>query len=328
MAIPLQAEQLALYRHSLEKAGWYLRPKPGALKIEGADRVQFIQRQSTNDVRKLTPERAIQTVLTSPTARILDVLTLMLDGDAILAATLPGLGNQTYQFLKSRIFFMDKVNLSDASASYAQIELAGPQAAGLLRQAGFAAGEKLDEVRRTALNGGDVFAVRQAGWSEEGYLLLANEPAVAPLVEALQTGGAAKLDETTYQTLRIEAGLPAPGAELSESFTPLEANLELMISSAKGCYTGQEIIARQVTYDKITQRLCGISLEQAAAPGSKVLVDGKNAGEISSYACSPDFGHIALAVLKKPAFEPGKNLLVLDGEQSIHGVVSQLPFRR
>lgn len=327
MVISLDTEQTALHRRSKETAGWYLRPAPGLLIIEGADRVQFLQRQSTNDVRSLNPEQAVSTVLTSPTARILDVLTLIMEGESIRAVTLPGLGQQTYRFLHSRIFFMDKVNLSDISAQSTQIELAGPLAAGLLTRAGIAAGSELEAVRRNSLNGGEVTAIQQESWNGKGYLLLANQPAAAQLIEMLRTSAAVKLDEDTYQVLRIEAGLPASGTELSEDYTPLETNLARLISNAKGCYTGQEVLARQVTYDKITQHLCGLRLERPAAPGSKVQIDGHTVGEVRSSACSPEFGSIALAVLKKPASNPGSNVSVLDAEQIIAGQVSQLPFQ-
>lgn len=327
MVFSLDREQAALHRRSKLTAGWYLRPAPGLFIIEGADRVQFLQRQSTNDVRSLNPERAVSTVLTSPTARILDVLTLIMDEESIRAATLPGLGQQTYRFLHSRIFFMDKVSLTDVSAHYTQIELAGPLAAGLLIQAGIAAGDELDAVRLTSLNGGEITAIQQESWNGKGYLLLANQPAAAQLVDLLRTSAAVELDEATYQVLRIEAGLPAPGTELSEDYTPLETNLTRLISNTKGCYTGQEVIARQVTYDKITQHLCGLRLERTAAPGSKVQMDGRMVGEVRSSACSPVFGPIALAVLKKPACDPGSKVSVLDAERIIAGQVSPLPFQ-
>jgi folate-binding protein YgfZ len=101
--------------------------------------------------------------------------------------------------------------------------------------------------------------------------------------------------------MRVEAGLPAAGAELSEDYTPLEAGLAAAISSTKGCYTGQEVLARQITYDKVTQHLCGLRLTRRAQPGGRVWApDGSPVGRVTSAATSPRFGEIALAVVKRP----------------------------
>jgi folate-binding protein YgfZ len=136
------------------------------------------------------------------------------------------------------------------------------------------------------------------------------------------------LEDEDYSILRIEAGLPAAEAELSEDYTPLEAGLQSAISSTKGCYTGQEVVARQLTYDKVTQHLCGLRLEQRTQPGERLwAADGSRAGKITSAASSPLFGEIALAVVKRPFHQPGERLGVGETlETSAQAQVVALPF--
>jgi folate-binding protein YgfZ len=120
----------------------------------------------------------------------------------------------------------------------------------------------------------------------------------------------------------MEAGVPGPGAEISEAYTPLEAGLAHLVADNKGCYTGQEVLARQTTYDKVTRRLAGIKLKALVAPGAEVLAAGKPAGVITSAGSSPRFGPVALAILRRPHHEPGTSVEI----GGIHGQVISLPF--
>ena len=160
-----------------------------------------------------------------------------------------------------------------------------------------------------------------------GIQLLLPTGSTAALLDALVLAGFAALDETQYDLLRIEAGLPASGRELSQEYTPLETGLAGGISESKGCYTGQEIIARQITYDKVTQRLCGVRLEQPAPTGQRLWVDGRPAGTLTSTAISPRFGAIALAVAKRPYDQPGTHVLVGEtAESGQTGLIAPIPF--
>ena len=118
---------LSAYESALETSASYILQKSGLLKITGEDRLEFFQRQTSNDVGLLKSGKALLTVLTSPTARILDVLYLYQDAESIYALTLPRQAAETANFLKSRIFFMDQVTVEDESESTAQIDLLGPE---------------------------------------------------------------------------------------------------------------------------------------------------------------------------------------------------------
>ncbi|HZD57192.1 MAG TPA: glycine cleavage T C-terminal barrel domain-containing protein [Anaerolineales bacterium] len=314
------------YEAALSGSAFYPQAEAGYLRIGGPDRQSFLQRQSTNDVGLLSAERSVTTVLTSATARILDVLTLIAEPEAIGAITLPGLAAATTRFLQSRIFFMDQVTVEDASGEFAQIDLMGPKAAQTLLQLGLERVPSEDEMAVGDISRTGVLILSQ---QKLGYRLLVAAEQAERISAIMLEGGAAQLAPEHYAVIRVEVGLPAAGHELTEDYTPLETGLAWAISNDKGCYTGQEVIARQITYDKITRQLVGLKLGEEAKSGDKVwtLEGNKSVGNITSIASSPCFGHIALAVIKKPYYEPETKVLIGDLGAAIQGTVTTLPFR-
>jgi folate-binding protein YgfZ len=305
-------------------AAYYLLPNPGCLHLGGDDRLGYLQRQTTNDVRLLEPGQAVLTVLTTPAARILDVLTLLNEPDAIRALTLPGFAEKTARFLKSRIFFMDKVSLEDQSAAFSQVELLGEEAAaliGLPEKPAVGAAAPLNAIHPAAR------AIFQHPAFGAGWRILLPVEALPALQALFLQAGAPQLDPASYQLLRLESGLASAGSEWNEQYTPYETGLQAAVSTGKGCYTGQEVLARQVTYDKITQTLVGLRLSEEAQPGMRLWDGDRVAGVITSAGCSPRFGAIALGVVKRPLNEPGSRL-AFGAEQPEAGLaeVTALPF--
>jgi tRNA-modifying protein YgfZ len=138
--------------------------------------------------------------------------------------------------------------------------------------------------------------------------------------------GIKELNRSEYEILRVEAGLPSAQHELSEEYSPLEVNLESAISDKKGCYTGQEVIARQMTYDKVTRRLVGLLLGEEIPLGAQLRGEGKPVGVITSTVLSSRYGPIALSIIKRPYNQPGTELIVDVGESKLVARVTQLPF--
>jgi folate-binding protein YgfZ len=270
----------------------------------------------------------VLTVLTSPAARILDVLYVFQDDQELGALTLPGGAAATSRYLKSRIFFMDKVEVVDQSEQCVRLLLVGPQA---LRLAQALTGE-------TRLPANAISLAHTAGFSAHllvpepfflpGLALLVAASHLGQALDWLEAQGAVALSPAAYHCLRVEAGLPEVGFELSEEYTPLEAGLSGAVADDKGCYTGQEIIARQVTYDKVTQQLCALRLAQPAQPGERLWAQGKLVGKVTSTAGSPRFGPLALGMVKRPYFAVGSALRVGAEETSASAAtVIQAPWR-
>ncbi len=135
-------------------------------------------------------------------------------------------------------------------------------------------------------------------------------------------------DDETYNILRVEAGLPAAGLELTEDVNPWEAGLDDLVSLHKGCYNGQEVVARLNTYDKVKQRLRGLKLETPLPLGVRATLqcDGKNAGFLSSSALSPQFGAIGLGFVRKNFLAPGTKLQIESDGETQDATVADWPF--
>jgi folate-binding protein YgfZ len=312
------------YQAAISGSAFYLWENPGFLHIHGADQRTFLQRQTTNDLQGLNTSGCLVTVLTNPAARILDVLTLLVESDGLLVITLPGRGGSTFNYLRSRIFFNDKVTIDNTSQEMALIDLIGPESGSLFAQMGIGPAPVENTVVSTERDGGSLIGFVQHGL---GYRLACQARHLPDLLATLEKKGTVQLSFDTYELLRIEAGVPAGGLELTDEYTPLEAGLGWAISAAKGCYTGQEVIARQITYDKVTRHLAGLNLDQATQVGEGIFStdEDRQVGMITSAAVSPRLGPIALAILRRPYNEPGSQVAVGKNEGSLATVVS-LPF--
>ena len=293
------------YRAALEGAAFYVVPNSGKLKIGGETREDYIQRQTSNDLRLLSPSRAVQTILPSPVGRIYEVLTLIDAGDTIEMLTQPGHGPGLANYFQKRIFFSDRVTFQDASKEWVQIEIHGPEAAGLLSGWGAAVPLEVDGVALGSWKSMDYQAVALKGFSGDLHFLL-----VLPTNEhhtftaMFLASNIPQLSGETREILRVERGL-AGDPEFTDAYTPFEVGLERLVSSEKGCYTGQEVLARQVTYDKVVKTLIRLTADRAITPGRKLAVDGRHVGEVTSAAFSPRKGHLALGIVRKPYDEPG-----------------------
>lgn len=297
------------------------RPEAGPLVLTDADRSDFLHRMTTNNINALKPGQSAVTVLTSPTARILYVFSVICRPNELWLLPAPGQTTALERHLRGQIFFMDKVKVRNASVDYSRLRLMGPQAGELLGRIGLAPGS-LTEGGWVEQEG--VFALKQTEYDIPGYELLTPVANVEAFMARLQAVGALALEnDAVYQAHRVELGRPATGAELTDAYNPLEAGLAWTCADNKGCYTGQEIIARQVTYDKITKTLVGLRSAQPLAVGADLIAERRNAGVVTSVTYSPTLqAPIALAIVKKPHHTPGTHLMA--GEQSVQ--VVELPF--
>ena len=316
----------SLFTDGQTNTAFYEQEKPGYVRIAGDDRYAFLQRQTTNDINLLSPERSLVTVLTSPAGRILDVLWVIDENEAFGVLTLPGQGKQTFNFLSSRIFFMDKVSLVDASQEICQIDLLGPGASEFFCELGAIRSPQDNEILTIKIA---QVPVRILFQRNTGHHLLIPKESCHQVLNELENNGAAPLSPESYEIIRIETGLPAAGHELTEDYTPLETGFQWTVSDNKGCYTGQEVIARQVNYDKITRQLVGLLMSDVSQIGDILYPLDKEqpVGKITSIALSQRFGTIALAIVKRPFHQPGNELVTHGEDQSITAATTALPFQ-
>jgi folate-binding protein YgfZ len=314
------------YQAALEGAAYFVQPQSGLLRLTDRGRVDFLQRQTTNDLRSLSADRVVSTVLTSPIAHIIDVFSIMDEGESLSVVSLPGRAAETVKFLRARIFFTDKVRVEDISADNVQILLVGPHVNKILEGLGIqipAPGHLI----RCELAGKPVTIIGQETQAGVECRLIAPVTASKAITEVLEAANAVSLDAETVEILRVETGQPGPQSELVDSYTPLEVGLGKFISDSKGCYTGQEVITRQITYDKVTKNMVGTKIDSPAAVGAELNVDGKSAGTLTSSINSPRFGRIGLAVVRRQYAEIGTKFSVMGKDDStIDGEIVSLPF--
>ncbi len=319
----------------------FARIDRGVIRGVGADRLDLLHRLSTNAVKDLRPGRETATILTSDKGRIVEVTRVVALDDALLLLQLGAEAEPVRAWL-DKYTIMDDFTTEDVSDRFSPVGVYGERARDLIASlfgveppdaGAFAIGEG---------TAGRTLILRDQRLSGAGaFLLLVDREAIEEVVAGLIEGGATEIGEGTLGTLRVEAGVPAFGAELSERYNPLEAGLTQYISFTKGCYIGQEVIARLDTYDKVQRHLVGIVLEEGAdipSEGEVELFDpheGKKVGTLTSAAWSPDLGRmIALGYVRAQHAVPGLDVVLRyagsdgSGEQITGpvGIITKLPF--
>ena len=313
--IPLDyGDQRAELDAALQTAVLLDRSHEGRILLNGADRLSLVNRMSTNDVHALPPKSGAPTIFTNPNARILFRALCCQTTDELLLITGAGQGAALAQYLRRNTFYGDRVGIEDICARTAQFALHGPKAKAVLASLQtdlldlppFAsstlglADYSVTVIRRTPIAGGH--------W----VLLCSINDAPALFRHLLKMGAAHGLipaGSLTYNSLRIRAGRPA-GLELSSDYLPLEVGLWDEVSFIKGCYTGQEILARMESRGRLAKILVKVSMSAFIQSPAPVYADGKLVGTLTSSVHAADGEVYALAVIKLRNAEPGTGLTV------------------
>ncbi len=294
----------------------------GRIEIAGGDRVRYLHNQSTNDFQRLQAGEGGDTVFVTSTARTLDLAAVYVLEDRFLVLTSPQRRQQILAWLDRYIFPMDKVTLKDCTADTAAFSLIGPESRALLTAFNLPVPEGPDGQHVLgALGDASVRIAVGSGLATPGYTLICGVQDGATLWQALVEAGAVPCGDRVWEQLRIEQGRPAPDHELTEDYNPLEAGLWHTISFNKGCYIGQETIARLDTYKGVKQQLWGLRLSQSVEPGTPILLNEEKVGLVTSVTETSE-GTIGLAYVRTKA--GGAGLSVRAGE-AIAEVV-EIPF--
>ncbi|MBW4583097.1 MAG: folate-binding protein [Tildeniella nuda ZEHNDER 1965/U140] len=283
----------------------------GRIELSGDDRLNFLHNQSTNDFKRLKPGDGCDTVFVTSTARTIDLATAYVLEDAILILVSPNRRMHLLQWLDRYIFFGDKVTLTDVTEQTSTFSVIGSDSSKLLKQLGIDAlsNQPYASHRLIRLAGQAVQIAVGSGLALEGYTLTMDTSAASSVWRVLMEAGAVLLGEHAWERLRIEQGRPAPDHELTEDYNPLEAGLWQTLSFDKGCYIGQETIARLDTYKGVKQQLWGIRLQSIAAPGTIITIGDEKVGTLTS-STETDQGTFGLAYIRTKAGGAGLHVQV------------------
>lgn len=314
---PLEELQAALHRCVL-----FDRSGLGRLVARGADILDLLHRLSTADLKGLKSGEGRPTVLTTGKGRIVSRLFVQhLGEDGVFLGCGEGEAQAVNEHL-TRFTFAEKTELSDQTGSTFQFALSGPRAGAVY------------EDRAGLIAEPSVHWLAQDGLSTAGYSVVGPKGSAEPIWEALVAAvgrhGGLPAGSRTAEAWRILRGIPAAGHELTLDHNPLEAGLLEAVSFDKGCYVGQEVVARLQNYDKIARGIRGVRFEPEAAvplPGARLFADGREVGKLTSVTLPADRDHaIGLAYVKRTAGEDPLSLSLdsADAPRSAHSV--PLPF--
>jgi aminomethyltransferase len=302
-------------------AGIFRRTDRGVIAVGGSDRVRFLQGQLTNDVASLDSaggHAACPALLLTREGRIVadfhviareDVFWLETDIAAIQSAIAR----------LEKFVIADDVAIADASEAIARLSVEGARAMAVVSEAAGITGIALApaDVATLRIGGVGVVAGAWGSGSEPGVQLFVARADEAAVLDALREAGtkhgALDADLAALDVLRVEAGFPRFGAELGRDTLPAELGLvERWVSFTKGCYTGQEVVARMHSRGRVGHRMIGIVLDgcDLPQPHAEVHAHGSRVGEVTSVARSSRVGAVALGIVRHGFDAPGTPLEV------------------
>ena len=322
---PASPEELSQsYNHAQSGCVIIDRSEVGRIWAQGADRLNLLHRLSTNDLNGMLLHEGRPTVLTNPVGRIVDLLFVLNLDERALLLTSPDKSEAVQQWLRRFIFFQDDVELQEATSELKQFGLYGAQASAVASRLRNTTAEI--SPHHALLLEKNTYVLRGASPAGLGYDLIAPPLPMENLIAIALDAGAIMAPSELYELLRVEAGLPGAGHEIETTFIPLEVGLRKAVSFSKGCYTGQEIIARMDSRGKLAKTMVGLRSQQQLRPGAALRTDNGSVGVVTSCVYSPRLGWIGIGLVKPAMAASGSELAVGDSEPALQATVTGLPF--
>ena len=300
------------YRAATEAVAVHDASYVGRLKATGRDVLDLLNRMSTNQVLSLQPGQGAPTILTTDRGRILDLIAVVNTGDYILLITSPGNQQRIIDWL-DKYTIMEDVAVQDVTSSATLLSVLGPGSQAALEAiSGVALGEvSAYHTVTVAIGGQEVRLIRRPLGGLPSFDLLVSPDGAPGVWQALVESGATPMGVEAMDAVRVRYGVPYYGREMGEAFNPLEAGLIGSIDFAKGCYIGQEVIARLDTYHKVQRALVTLRFAPDAqvAEGMNLRRGEQRVGVVTSVARIPKTGEvIGLGYVRAEAAAVGARL--------------------
>ncbi|MCX7877541.1 MAG: hypothetical protein N2510_02745 [Ignavibacteria bacterium] len=299
----------------------YIRSGFGVLKFLGNDRLDLINRLSTNDVSTLKKSTVLKTIITNEKGRIVDLITLFCFDEYILSLVSDVYRIKLIEHLE-RYTVMDDFTCEDLSSSYEVILMFSGDDETIK---GYISGN-IDKDESFCITDKYIITTKPDDMMN-CYMLIYPKSYEDKISETLK--GCTELTEKEYEEIRVESGIPSAGKEITDEVNPLECGLKKYISFTKGCYIGQEVIARLDSYDKISRQLVGIKANSSfsADKETKIIKEGHECGYVTSYALSEKYGHIGMGFIKTALFDLSGNYYIRFNQTEIPAEIVHLPFK-
>jgi folate-binding protein YgfZ len=277
----------------------------GKVAVSGPDALDLLNRISTNDLQYLAVGTMCDTVFASPKGRLIDFCRVINSGDDLI---LIGSFFNVDHLLDwiNRFIILEDVQVLDVSDDYSWLTLIGPHSKMFLGQLAMKTVIGNEEAIWLEINNINFPVLKNTNFKFPAYnFFFKNEEAwsiVPILLEHLNDFKGNLIGEVAFQTIRVESGMPDWGTEITQDYNPHEARLTHAISFTKGCYTGQEVIARLDTYDKVQKHLMIVELSEKISqlPPLEVYIDEEQVGHLTSYTYNPITKRsLGLAYIKK-----------------------------
>lgn len=306
-------------------------PGSALLLHEGPDALDLLHRLSTNDLLQLEPGHSAFTVLTSERGRVIDVLNVAcIESDRLLLISDSQVAVAATEWI-DRFTIIEDAVVSDVSTDFTRFAVIGPTGYGAVRAAfgvKLASGEVASPDRAPS---GDTIEKTVLVASNWGGLPCVD--VVTPVRHAeeawdkLAKAGAVPAGSQAFHARRVSLAVPFPGTELTADVNPLEAGLKNLISFTKGCYVGQEVVARLDTYDKIQRRLVKLTSDGEISAGAELRSGDRRAGLVTSVSSLELFGErLALGYVRRDYLEEGTKLVTGDLVVTVRGVPEAPPL--
>jgi aminomethyltransferase len=319
----------AEYRAVRDDVGVIDRSYVGKVVVTGRDRQAFLHAMLSNEIKALLPGQGASAAFLDAHGKVMTLLEVHVLDDRVLLE-LPGGLTEKMVGLFDKYLISEKAYFEAADETFAVLALEGPGAEKLLASL---AGRRVelapDQHEELSLAGGPVRVIRRSATGGAGFQCWTMAFHGAALWQTLVAGRARPVGARALDVLRIEAGIPWYGHDVDETVILPETRLERLVSYNKGCYLGQEVVARVKYRGHVNRALSGLVFESDRVParGAKVFAEDKEAGWITSAVHSFALGKpIALGYVRREQFAPGMPVSVRDGELSLRARVAALPF--
>ena len=310
----------------------------GKIRVTGDDRVKWLQGLISNDILQLQPGKGCYSSFLTHKGKMLGYFRVYVLPDSLWVEDVGEVGDATFQALRKFLLYGTKAKMENCAESWGLLLVSGPKACATVSAAFGVEMSDLKPVSAIAaqVGGHASFVLRTEETGEDDVEILLPAEALSTawerLVEAGATYGIKAVGGRAREALRIEAGLPKAGPDLNEDIVPPEANLEgKAFSLNKGCYPGQEVVARMDTYGNVRRHLVGLVVKSVTLPakGAKLYSGDREVGWVSSATMSPQQnGVIALGFPLRDFSAPNTTLAVeIDGARH-DATVQALPFYR